>query len=347
MRTTLALLALLVAPGILFAQQAYRSGSTATTDRSRSASALKSVCDTTWLFQTEPVFPTGLATDGEGYWIGDGNLPQILRVDLDGEPISTLIVPSTYGSSGLYFDGVYLWAVVEDDGVLLKYDPTTGNVLANYTLPFQTSDNNHWGVTGEPGALWVSVYAAGGVTELLKVDPANGAVVDTVEIALPLVLGLIVLSGDLYGIDLGSQSILRLDRTTGDVLSTTPWCLSYPLGVAWSVETGLVGVSSTISNGGLQSVIRVENGPDAIADQAGAGPFHMYPVPASDLVTFDLPGVQMLNVRLMDGAGRVALVAHGSGERLVLSVAELRNGLYIAEVNDGRVSHRGRVLVAR
>lgn len=347
MKQALSLLALVFVPGMMFAQQVYRSGSAVGARPAQDAGTAKSVCDTTWLFQTAGIFPTGVATDGVGYWVGDVNVPEIRRVDLNGSFLSSLAVPSLQGAAGLYYDGTYLWAVVENDGVLLKYDPTAGTVLENYPLPFQISDNNHWGVAGEPGALWVSVYGYNGHTELLKIDPANGAVMDTVELAQPLILGLIVLGGDLYGIDLSSVSLLELDRTTGAILSTTPWCLPYPLGVAWSAGTGLVGVSSSISNGGQQEVIRVNNGPASIADRLGAEQFQVYPVPASDMVTVDLPGRRITHVRLMDPAGRVVLVAHGSGERIVLSTAELPEGTYIMTVDDGLVPRMGRVLIAR
>ncbi|MFZ1686684.1 MAG: hypothetical protein WAU70_04645 [Flavobacteriales bacterium] len=344
MKHVFALLALVVVPGITFAQTIQRSGSPAGARPTQDLGARKSVCDTTWLFQTAGVFPTGLATDGFGYWVADVNMPEIHRVDLNGSFLSSLAVP-TGGAAGLYFDGIYLWAVLESDGALVQYDPTLGTVLANYTLPFQSADNNHWGVAGETGALWVSVYGVGGHTELLKIDPATGTVMDTVELAQPTILGLIVLNGDLYGIDLGSQSLLELDRTTGAVLSTTPWCLPYPLGVAWSAATGLVGVSSNSINGGVQRVIRVNNGPTGITDQMGAEALHVYPVPASDLVTIDLPNRRILGARLVDVSGREVLIAHLSSERVELPVAELRAGPYIVEVDDGRVLHRVRVLV--
>lgn len=291
--------------------------------------ALRMSCDTTWLFHTPQSYPTGLATDGTTYWIGDGSTPRILHVDADGHTLDTLFVPTVHPTSGMYHDGTYLWVVVEGDGTLLKYDPGTGAVVQDLLLPYQATDNNHWGVTGEEGVLWVSVYWTGGQTVLLTLDPVSGTAIDTALIDLPAVLGLVRTEPGLFGIDVQNDLLVRIDPTSGTIVGSVDWCLPQALGIAWSSTTGFVGVSSAILNGGEQAVIRFNGDPLLVPAPTGGNSLEVHPVPATDVVYIDTHAPQPVAITISDAMGRAVLQQRSTPPRTAIAVDALPAGPYL------------------
>ena len=155
----------------------------------------------------------GVTHDGHNVWAATGGA--LVAFDPDsGEPTRKLDVACDAGTA---FDGTYLYQIAESR--IDKIDPATGAVLASIPAPGGGSDS---GLTWAEGSLWVGQYrdrkihqidpATGairrtiesnrfvtGVTwvdgelwhatwegdesELRRIDPANGAVLD--RLAMP------------------------------------------------------------------------------------------------------------------------------------------------------------------
>ena len=155
----------------------------------------------------------GVTHDGHNVWAATGGA--LVAFDPDsGEPTRRLDVACDAGTA---FDGTYLYQIAESR--IDKIDPATGAVLASIPAPGGGSDS---GLTWAEGSLWVGQYrdrkihqidpATGairrtiesnrfvtGVTwvdgelwhgtwegdesELRRIDPANGAVLD--RLAMP------------------------------------------------------------------------------------------------------------------------------------------------------------------
>jgi len=153
----------------------------------------------------------GVTFDGHDVWAAAG--ASLIAFDPDsGERTRTL---ACAGDAGTAFDGKYLYQLAESR--IDKIDPATGNVLASIPAPGKGGDS---GLTWAEGSLWVGAYrdrkihqidpATGairrtiesnrfvtGVTwvdgelwhatwegdesELRRVDPANGAVLEQLQ----------------------------------------------------------------------------------------------------------------------------------------------------------------------
>jgi len=153
----------------------------------------------------------GVTHDGRQVWAATG--PRLLAFDpASGEPTRTLELPADAGTA---FDGKHLYQIAESR--IDKIDPATGQVVASIPAPGKGGDS---GLTWAEGSLWVGQYrdrkihqidpATGairrtiesnrfvtGVTwvdgdmwhgtwegdesELRRIDPKNGAVLERLE----------------------------------------------------------------------------------------------------------------------------------------------------------------------
>ncbi|GAA0748275.1 PQQ-binding-like beta-propeller repeat protein [Ideonella azotifigens] len=153
----------------------------------------------------------GVTHDGRQVWAATG--PRLLAFDpAGGEPTRTLELPADAGTA---FDGKHLYQIAESR--IDKIDPATGQVVASIPAPGKGGDS---GLTWAEGSLWVGQYrdrkihqidpATGairrtiesnrfvtGVTwvdgdmwhgtwegdesELRRIDPQNGAVLERLE----------------------------------------------------------------------------------------------------------------------------------------------------------------------
>ncbi|RZL89247.1 MAG: hypothetical protein EOP82_20355 [Variovorax sp.] len=153
----------------------------------------------------------GVTHDGQRVWAATG--ARLVAFDPDsGEPTRTL---DRACDAGTAFDGTYLYQIAEER--IDKIDPATGDVLASIPTPGHGSDS---GLTWAEGSLWVGQYrdrkihqinpANGAVirtiesnrfvtgvtwvdgelwhgtwegdeSELRRIDPASGAVLERLE----------------------------------------------------------------------------------------------------------------------------------------------------------------------
>jgi hypothetical protein len=153
----------------------------------------------------------GVTHDGRRVWIAGG--AQLVAFDPDsGEVARTL---PRAGDAGTAFDGTHLWQIAETR--IDKIDPVTGDVLASIPAPGSGSDS---GLAWAEGSLWVGQYRdrrihridpetgavlrtiqsdrfvtgvtwvegelwhgtwEGDASDIRRVDPASGAVLDRLE----------------------------------------------------------------------------------------------------------------------------------------------------------------------
>ena len=195
----------------------------------------------------------GVSYDGSRVWVALGE--QLVAVDpKSGETTHTLARP---GDAGTAFDGTYLYQIAESR--IDKIDPATGQVLKSIPAPGKGNDS---GLTWAEGSLWVGQYRdrkivqidpetgavkrsiesnrfVTGVTwvdgdfwhgtwegeesELRRIDPANGAVLE--RLAMPPGTGVSGLESD--GADLfycgggGSGKLRAVRRPKRATASTT------------------------------------------------------------------------------------------------------------------------------
>jgi glutamine cyclotransferase len=155
----------------------------------------------------------GVTHDGRYVWAATG--PQLIAIDPESGTIERRLERA--GDAGTAFDGTHLYQIAE--ARIDKIDPQTGSVLASIPAPGQGRDS---GLTWAEGSLWVGQYRdrkilkidprtgailrtiesnrfvtgvsfvddelwhgtwEGDESELRRVDPANGAVLE--RLALP------------------------------------------------------------------------------------------------------------------------------------------------------------------
>jgi streptogramin lyase len=106
-------------------------------------------------------------------WAHDDDARRLIRYD----PIARRIVaqlPTGDGASALVEQGGLIWIVNHRDGTLERIDPASNSITPLSKLPGDAPER----MVFAAGSLWVT----GRGTDLLRVDPATGAVQATIEI---------------------------------------------------------------------------------------------------------------------------------------------------------------------
>jgi sugar lactone lactonase YvrE len=106
-------------------------------------------------------------------WAADDEASALLRYDPAGRRVVATI-PTGNGTSALAEDAGRLWIVNHRDGMLQRIDPAANTSTALGRLPGDAPERMAYA----EGSLWVT----GRGTDLLRVDPANGAVQATIDV---------------------------------------------------------------------------------------------------------------------------------------------------------------------
>ncbi|MFA5138247.1 MAG: transglutaminase domain-containing protein [Elusimicrobiota bacterium] len=112
--------------------------------------------------------PTGLAFDGEAFWVADRKQDKLLRVDRQGKTLKALDTPG-FMPSGVAFDGKHLWVSDLEDGKIFRMDPADGSVSRVLDSPTPKPAGLAWGKNG----LWVVDEKE---SRLMRLDPEDGTV---------------------------------------------------------------------------------------------------------------------------------------------------------------------------
>jgi len=118
----------------------------------------------------------GTAFDGKHlYQIANGRIQKIDRAS--GRILSSIPTPSVDDNSGLAWAEGSLWVGQGDGHKILQLDPETGKVLRSIS-----SDRIVTGVTWVEGELWHATWEDNDESDLRRVDPASGEVLEKIEL---------------------------------------------------------------------------------------------------------------------------------------------------------------------
>jgi hypothetical protein len=112
--------------------------------------------------------PTGLAYDGDGFWVADRKTDLIYKIGLDGKVFKTLETPG-FLPSGLAFDGKRLWVSDLEDGKIFQLDVVDGTSLKVIDSPTPKPTGLAW----DGKNLWVADEKE---HLLIKIDQSDGTV---------------------------------------------------------------------------------------------------------------------------------------------------------------------------
>lgn len=157
--------------------------------------------------------PSFLAYDGTNIWVGNraGSVTKVVAAS--ATIAATYPLPPNHHVHGILSDGSSIWALSDTAGTVDKIDPSSGGVLATYSV-----GSIPWGLAFDGKYLWI---ANAGLNSLAKVDRATGATITTVGLPAGSGPRSIVYDGAfLYVANFYGASISKVDPTTGAVVAT-------------------------------------------------------------------------------------------------------------------------------
>ena len=160
-------------------------------------------------------------------WVTNVNENTVSKIDKSTDTVVTNITVGS-GSYGVAVDDRYVWVTNYNDNTVSKIDKLTDTVVDTISV----SGGGAWGASVDPDYVWV----INGNT-VSKIDKATDTEVATISVGS--VWGI---TGDrdyLWVSNYGSYSITKINKDTGDIVSTIPTD-QYPLGI--SVDNDYVWV---------------------------------------------------------------------------------------------------------
>jgi len=250
-------------------------------------------CDTIFSFSTTYPFPVGLTYDGSHFYSFSFVSYKIYKYTLDGDIIDSIPYPNLgpeEDGGDMDFDGTFLWLVNEQEGKIIKLDTSNGDTITSFKLPSSDSeDPDNFGCAYDNGYIWVTEY---GDKTLMRINATTGALVDSFNINRRI-LPLKIIKGDLYGIQFpdylpGDFQLVKFDKETGAVIDSVPWCLSYPLGIAWAANY-FWGTNSSfnLESSRIYKIDIIVSSSDLTMTSNRS--VSVYPNPASNQVTISSP----------------------------------------------------------
>jgi DNA-binding beta-propeller fold protein YncE len=123
--------------------------------------------------QTGVSAPYNLWAGAGSLWSVDDSAGEVLRIDPVARKV-TQRIPVGDGAADLVFRGERVWVINHRDRGLVLIDAATNDARRLATIPGDAPERMAWAA----GSLWVT----GRGTDLLRLDPATGAVRATIEI---------------------------------------------------------------------------------------------------------------------------------------------------------------------
>ncbi|MBK8601422.1 MAG: T9SS type A sorting domain-containing protein [Flavobacterium sp.] len=298
-----------------------------------STSAPSADCDVQFSFQTSSPSPSGLCFDGTYLYSTAGDLPFIDKYSLDGQLVASIPIPlssSNFYGGDLDFDGTNLWLMAEQHGILYKMNPLNGEVLSALTIS-SASDPNYASCAYDNGYLWVNEYFSEHL--LLHINATTGVIEDTFNI-IPGIISLRIINGDLYGVDYNTDLLHKFDKTTGAILSSTPWCIpNFSLGIC-TADGSIWGLSGSIVYGGSQSIKRFES--SLLSNDSFESSnieITVLPNPASDVINIKAASTSIIGFEIFNvlGGSIARKNCDGIGE-ISFDISNFQNGIYFIKV---------------
>jgi len=144
-----------------------------------------------------------------------------------GITVSSISIPSDY-ISGLAWDGTNLWASDDNNKLIYKLNPSTGEVKSS----FSSQTRNIQGLVWDGSNLWIiEIYYSNSIIH--KLNPNNGEIVSSFTIPNSNLRGITWDGTNLWVADDGSDRIYKLNPATGEVISSLSSPDGTPRGLAW------------------------------------------------------------------------------------------------------------------
>jgi streptogramin lyase len=177
--------------------------------------------------------PNGLAWDGNNLWMSSYiSQSGIYKLDpADGTVLHKCTPPVAWheGYGGLAFDGTYLWQADAYGGGIYQLDPTDCSIVHTIPSPGNSPSDLAW----DGQNLWVLSYPE---QKMFKLDPTDGSIVDIFyapsEIGQAQLAGL-TYDGRFLWLSTSNYDLLKIDPSTGQVISSLLTTISRPDGLAW------------------------------------------------------------------------------------------------------------------
>ncbi|MBL7915418.1 MAG: T9SS type A sorting domain-containing protein [Bacteroidia bacterium] len=288
----------------------------------------------------------GLAWDGTAMYTRSVFSDSIhLNDPSNGNLITTIHAPSANGnqiSGDLEYDGVNLWSIQEQLGTLFKMNPSTGQVINQYSLPNNNNSNptdpNNWGIAFQDGYLWHSEYGTGiQTTYMHKIDTANGMVVDSFLLQ-HAILPMKFIDGNLWGVAFDTPFIYKIDLSQKTVTDSISRCVNLCYGILQNTFGFWLQGNSSFNGMGIHKFQSITG----LFEQQ-TNDINIYPNPVSDYLHIDgLTNSGRLQITITDVAGRVIIeesrimTAHSAS----INISHFPSGIYLLSANsENKQSH--------
>lgn len=294
-----------------------------------------SICDTIFSFPSIDIYPAGITFDGNFIWCINTDNPYIYKYTLSGLLIDSILNPAGPLTNGdIDFDGSNLLFMSEEADTLYKINPVSGAVISRVKVVPCTMDC--YGVAFDGTYIWISNYNP---YYLYKLDASTGAVLNTFPISPPTsIVPIKFINNKLYGISEWPGMLHEIDTSNGNILSTVPWCLVYPLGFC-EANNHFWGVSSGIFAGGTQRIYQFDSllATNILFNSSENNSFEIFPNPSTG--NFTISFSDYINKGVME-------VFNVFGEKILqewlfneskkeISLKNISQGIYFVEVSDG------------
>lgn len=291
------------------------------------------VCGSLFEFTPANTDPLGIAFDGTYFYVCQRNEPLIYKYTLTGVAAGTIPYPVATElliASDMDFDGTNLWVMAEEQGVLYKLNPSNGAILSSFDITNLTI-MNYYGCAYDNGFVWVTSYSE--PQELIRVNATTGQVVNT----FPLQgrFGAIkIINGGLYAInsDPNPDVISKIDKTTGAILYTLPWCFPFTLGIT-TADNHLWASSWGVGNGGLRKIAKfpLSLSLDEFADVSEIK-INVFPNPANNNITVEATD-KISAIDMFNALGESVFHSnHENVESVFLDISNFSNGIYFLKI---------------
>lgn len=319
--------------------------------------------DTLYSFPGFGTWPSGIAWDGEDFWLGDLDSNMICRVDTTGTILQRVRL-LTIEPAGIEFDGQHLWFVYEHNAMLYKLEHPSGAIIDSFYLPDSGySDPQSWGLAWDGTYLWHSRYK-GHYTEpgrIFQLDPNTGQVLYSFPSPTDYMLGIAWDDPYLCGVDIITRKLYWMNPWDSTVVKDTNWMVRYPLGIDWGREGYLWGVSGAsrsshqgterVYRSDIMTVIGITENEEKVLDQHLIGP-HPNPCSHSTEIVLTLPKPTTVKADVYTVLGQwFASIQNqhlsAGKHRLQWGIGKAKAGVYLLRVTAGELTFTHRLVVAR
>lgn len=337
MRTIFTLsLMLIVITG--FSQQVFQNNNRQqtglTNDHDAKLSGLE--CNIVSSFSTAPTATIGLDNQGSHLWVSFTSVYDfIVKMDTLGNILDSISLP--FLGAGVDYDdievsGTKLWVIAEGPPKLFEVNLTNEDVTEIALPAFDMEPYHYFSCAFDGQFLWVLNYQTPSFeTRLYKMDTATHAIIDSVDLAHPVVT-IEMIENELWGYCVAQcfpEKMFRINTATGAFTDSSEWCVSNSAyGMAWD------GNSLWQTAGFNQLIHKIDIGLNIAIPPVVASPSSLtaFPNPAANSIEFSTDSKGLLIIRNICGTETARIAA--DGRNIPVSVNTYPAGMYSAYLYD-------------